>query len=182
MNLTELLKIYKNAEKSQGKRKHDKKYTGKNLSCGDEVTIYVKLENNRISYISFEAAGCAISTSFTYLLSEKMKAVNSLDTALPQTEVAQAILRFLNLSDSGKTRKVLIIGYDGVRLDAVVQAETPAVDSNAEDTGFYVLFTGGNRGENSEQFTLSGPGWATILTGVWADTHKFTSTNCIEIS
>ena len=73
MNLTELLKIYKNAEKSQGKRKHDKRYTGKNLSCGDEVTIYVKLENNRISDISFEAAGCAISTSFTYLLSEKMK-------------------------------------------------------------------------------------------------------------
>jgi nitrogen fixation protein NifU and related proteins len=73
MNLEELLKVYRRAEKLQGERAHDKEYTGKNLSCGDEVTIYVKLDGDRIEDISFKAAGCAISTSFTYMLSEKLK-------------------------------------------------------------------------------------------------------------
>lgn len=73
MNLNELLRIYKKAERAKGMRPHDRKHTGKNVSCGDEVTVYVKLEGDRISDISFESAGCAISTSFTYVLSDKLK-------------------------------------------------------------------------------------------------------------
>jgi nitrogen fixation NifU-like protein len=73
MNLHQLLLVYKKAQRAQGRGDHDTKYTGKNLSCGDEVTLYVKIDGGVIKDISFETSGCAISTSFTYLLSGKLK-------------------------------------------------------------------------------------------------------------
>ncbi|MCL5005642.1 MAG: SUF system NifU family Fe-S cluster assembly protein [Acidobacteria bacterium] len=46
---------------------------GYNPLCGDRITIYVKLENDRISDISFQGTGCAISTSSASLLTETLK-------------------------------------------------------------------------------------------------------------
>ena len=46
---------------------------GYNPLCGDRITIYVKLENDRISDISFQGSGCAISTSSASLLTETLK-------------------------------------------------------------------------------------------------------------
>ncbi len=46
---------------------------GYNPLCGDRVTVYVKLENDRISDLSFQGSGCAISTSSASLLTETLK-------------------------------------------------------------------------------------------------------------
>lgn len=41
---------------------------GANLSCGDEVTIYLKVVDNTIEAASFEGEGCAISLASASLL------------------------------------------------------------------------------------------------------------------
>jgi SUF system NifU family Fe-S assembly protein len=46
---------------------------GYNPLCGDRITIYVKLADDRISDISFQGSGCAISTSSASLLTETLK-------------------------------------------------------------------------------------------------------------
>lgn len=46
---------------------------GYNPLCGDRVTIYLKTENDRISDVSFQGSGCAISTSSASLLTETLK-------------------------------------------------------------------------------------------------------------
>ncbi|HET7215713.1 MAG TPA: SUF system NifU family Fe-S cluster assembly protein [Terriglobia bacterium] len=46
---------------------------GYNPLCGDRVTVYVRLENDRISDVSFQGSGCAISTSSASLLTETLK-------------------------------------------------------------------------------------------------------------
>jgi len=46
---------------------------GYNPLCGDKVTIYVKLDGDRISDVSFQGAGCAISTASASLLTESLK-------------------------------------------------------------------------------------------------------------
>jgi nitrogen fixation protein NifU and related proteins len=46
---------------------------GYNPLCGDRITIYVKLDRDRISDISFQGSGCAISTSSASLLTETLK-------------------------------------------------------------------------------------------------------------
>ena len=51
----------------------DAKAEGHNPLCGDEVTVYVKLERDRVSDISFRGNGCAISTASASLLTEVLK-------------------------------------------------------------------------------------------------------------
>lgn len=69
-----------------------------------------------------------------------------------------------------KQPKVLIIGIDGLRPDAMQAADTPTFDdliangalSNTAQTG---------------DITVSGPGWSSFLTGVWRDKHGVTGNN-----
>ncbi len=46
---------------------------GYNPLCGDKVTIYVRLTEDRIADISFRGSGCAISTASASILTETLK-------------------------------------------------------------------------------------------------------------
>ncbi len=46
---------------------------GFNRLCGDKLTLYLKVENNLITDISFQGSGCAISTASASLMSEQLK-------------------------------------------------------------------------------------------------------------
>ncbi len=67
-------------------------------------------------------------------------------------------------------RKVLFIGIDGCRFDAIQAAQTPNLDglmaAGCFDADTQIL---GERYQAND--TISGPGWSSILTGVWADKH-----------
>ena len=68
---------------------------GHNPLCGDEVTVYVKLEGDRVSDISFRGNGCAISTASASLLTEVLKGKTR--------EEAEALFRsFHDLVTGGK--------------------------------------------------------------------------------
>jgi nitrogen fixation NifU-like protein len=47
--------------------------SGNNPLCGDEVTVYVKLEGDRIADISFQGSGCAISQASASLMTVNLK-------------------------------------------------------------------------------------------------------------
>jgi predicted AlkP superfamily pyrophosphatase or phosphodiesterase len=65
-------------------------------------------------------------------------------------------------------KKVLVIGLDGVRPDVLAEVSTPNIDA---------LIAGGafNGRVETQAQTVSGPGWSSILTGVWPEKHKVTS-------
>jgi nitrogen fixation NifU-like protein len=46
---------------------------GYNPLCGDRVTIYLLVEDGRISDIKFQGSGCAICTASTSVMSEMLK-------------------------------------------------------------------------------------------------------------
>jgi nitrogen fixation NifU-like protein len=46
---------------------------GYNPLCGDRVTLYVKLEGDRLGDVSFQGAGCAISTASASMMTEAIK-------------------------------------------------------------------------------------------------------------
>jgi len=66
----------------------------------------------------------------------------------------------------GNERKVLVVGVDGLRGDAVPAADTPNMDA-LMGAGAFTLFAS----THLEAATVSGPGWTSILTGVDADKH-----------
>ena len=53
------------------------KYTctaeGNNPLCGDSLTVYINVENNVISDVSYRARGCAISVASASIMSKTIK-------------------------------------------------------------------------------------------------------------
>lgn len=78
----------------------------------------------------------------------------------------------------GQKKKALVIGIDGLQFSQIEKANTPHMDRFNIKRGF----TGGYYGTTSEQVTSSGPGWMSILTGVWADQHGITSNDGTKLS
>lgn len=74
------------------------------------------------------------------------------------------------------SKRVLIIGMDGTRPDALLKAKTPTFDRLVHEGAFtdqaQIL---GERYQKND--TISGPGWSSILTGVWADKHGVQDNN-----
>ncbi|RDH46752.1 alkaline phosphatase [Zooshikella ganghwensis] len=68
-------------------------------------------------------------------------------------------------------KKVLLVGIDGVQYEHILKLNTPAFDR----LNITKAYTGGVAGNKSEQKTISGPGWTTILTGVWKNKHGVVS-------
>lgn len=77
---------------------------------------------------------------------------------------------FAQDSAAKKEKKVLIIGIDGLRPDALAKAETPHIDKLIQHGSFAdnTRILGERYRKNN---TISGPGWSSILSGVWADKH-----------
>ncbi len=71
------------------------------------------------------------------------------------------------------TKHVLVIGIDGVRPDALKVSDTPNMDKliNAGAVS-YNAYAGGEFGMETQQATSGGPGWSSILTGVWVNKHN----------
>lgn len=93
-------------------------------------------------------------------------------------------------NDNGKEKKVLAVGFDGCRADALINVLPSGIEENGQDTltvnngaskfsGIntliemggkpYLAYTGGEKGKSSEQETSTAPGWAAILTGEWGE-------------
>lgn len=63
------------------------------------------------------------------------------------------------------TKKVLLIGLDGIRTDILAQANTPNIDALIAD-GTY------SDDALTRMPTVSGPGWSSMTNGVWVEKHK----------
>jgi nitrogen fixation protein NifU and related proteins len=51
----------------------DRKAEGFNPLCGDRLTLYVRLEDDRVADVSFDGSGCAISVASASLLTESVR-------------------------------------------------------------------------------------------------------------
>lgn len=71
-------------------------------------------------------------------------------------------------AQESRTPKVILIGIDGVRPDVLRSVPTPNLDALIR-TGAY-----SDRAQTGLP-TISGPGWASMLTGVWKEKHGILS-------
>jgi hypothetical protein len=65
---------------------------------------------------------------------------------------------------SAPRRKLLIIGIDGLRPDVLLSVHTPNLKALIRGGAFAA-------DASADSITRSGPGWASVLTGVWHDKH-----------
>src|SRR5947209_8480205 len=99
----------RNFRKLEGPCRHVEGY---NPLCGDRVTVYLKLEGDVVKDVSFQGAGCAISTASASMMTEILKGKT-------RAEVEQIFRRFHEL----------------------VTAQ-PDAEFNADDLGKLAVFSG----------------------------------------
>lgn len=105
---------------------------------------------------------------------------NTMDDALPQTEMYTIIKNHLEgeLPEGKTEKKVIVIGYDGCRADALslINDEKPsAIRTLSEDGNVVLSYCGGvPYPKINTQDTSTAPGWCSMLTGAWADVHGVT--------
>jgi nitrogen fixation protein NifU and related proteins len=51
----------------------DRITVGHNPLCGDKITLYLRLDNDRIENLTFEGTGCAISIASASIMTESIK-------------------------------------------------------------------------------------------------------------
>lgn len=111
--------------------------------------------------------------------------------------LSEGVLENGAVTADGKTRKVLFVGWDGVRADAIANI---FYDENNKDTnsynnevtrysglhnlkekgGLYMAYSGGEKGKDSQQQSSTCAGWTSILTGGWNTLHGVNTNNDIK--
>jgi len=68
-----ILDYYKNPRNKEILKNPDTQATEHNPSCGDSISIYLKLDkNNKVEKATFTGEGCAISQAATSMLTEEL--------------------------------------------------------------------------------------------------------------
>jgi len=68
-----ILDHYKRPRNFRAQADATSKVQGYNPLCGDQVTIYLTMDGERVADVSFEGEGCAISTASASLMTEAIK-------------------------------------------------------------------------------------------------------------
>ena len=114
---------------------------------------------------------------------------NTSDNLIPQYKTYYHVHSFLDeceikdgraIAPDGKERKVLFIGFDGTRADALsyilgdennAETNVSGISELQKTGGLYLAYCGGEKGTDSEQSTSTAPGWTSHFTGVWGTEH-----------
>lgn len=83
-----------------------------NVTCGDEMEVFLKIENEKIKDISFQARGCAISIAAMSMLSENIKG-KKIDEIEEITD--EFVLKMLGLEKETPRVKCALLGIQTLR-------------------------------------------------------------------
>lgn len=114
---------------------------------------------------------------------------NTAETSIPEYQTYNHVHDFLDVCEikddgavapNGKIRKVLFIGFDGMRADALPYVLDNAGNSKTDVSGIaelqqsgglYLAYCGGETGTDTEQTTSTSASWTSHFTGVWGAQH-----------
>ena len=84
----------------------------KNVSCGDEVTVYLKIENKKVIDFSFEGKGCAVSVAAMSMLSDEIIGMHVDDI---QKITPDFVVDLLGIEVGPVRLKCALIGLDATK-------------------------------------------------------------------
>ena len=82
-----------------------------NPTCGDEITIYLKVQDEKINKVKFEGSGCAICIASTSLLTDEIKG-QSVENVKEISD--DSVLEMLQIPISAGRLKCALLGLRAV--------------------------------------------------------------------
>lgn len=73
MYAEELIYNYEHPQNKRAMAKADAEMHEENISCGDKITVYLKIKDGKVDDVSFSGDGCVISMGTASLLTEYLK-------------------------------------------------------------------------------------------------------------
>lgn len=68
-----MISNYENPTNKHAMKEPTAKAHEENVSCGDRIDVYIKIEAGKVKEMSFEGSGCVISMGTANMLSEEMR-------------------------------------------------------------------------------------------------------------
>lgn len=90
----------------------DERVAGANLSCGDEIVVTVKYEDDRVNEIAFSGRSCAICTAAASMLTDELKGKSVKEIARLNKE---DILRLIGIELSPIRLKCALLPLETVK-------------------------------------------------------------------
>jgi nitrogen fixation NifU-like protein len=81
-----ILDHYKNPHNKESMKNPSSSVRELNPTCGDEITLFLKVEKNKITKATFIGNGCAISQASTSMLTDKLKNMDVREAKKIKTE------------------------------------------------------------------------------------------------
>ena len=110
-----ILDHYKNPQNKKLATDNDAQVHHVNPSCGDEITLGVKLDGSKISSINWEGVGCSISQASTSIMSDLLMGKSLADAEI----IAEDFLRLMQSKGTEEGNPELL--EDAVALAGVSQ-------------------------------------------------------------
>lgn len=115
----EILEHYKNPH-HKGTMEHPDRFAhGNNPVCGDDITMYVAIEDGRIKDVKFDGRGCAISQASASMLSDR---VIGMDVSSIMKMDAEYIKEMLHIPLSAVRIKCATLGLKVLQEAVIAEA------------------------------------------------------------
>jgi len=101
-----IIEHYKNPRNFHKLKSFNRHAEASNVTCGDELQIYLKVEDDIIVEVSFQGSGCAISLASMSMLSEKVKGMKVKDAMNIDDD---EVLKMLGMSDNTPRVKCAVL-------------------------------------------------------------------------
>ena len=100
MYAEELIYNYEHPKNNGSLSNADTKMREENISCGDKITVYLKIEKNKVTDVKFEGSGCVISMGTSSILTDFLKGKSVSEV---ESFSKQKLLELINI-DPGPVR------------------------------------------------------------------------------
>ncbi len=84
-----------------------------NISCGDEVEMFLNINKNKINEVKFKGKGCAISLASTSILTESIKGKNINEIKKMDSD---DLFKLINVQISPSRIRCALLGFSALKL------------------------------------------------------------------
>ena len=107
-----ILDLYRNPLNKKELEDFDMEERGLNPLCGDDITVRIKFDNDKIKEIGWQGDGCAISQAAVSLLSDELVGKSSGEV---EKMTEQDIYELLGIEISYTRKKCANLGLDTIK-------------------------------------------------------------------